>query len=102
MEAAIVYWGYIGIMEKKMEATVYNGIILGLYSFMFLQLRALSCSTCQVVILSWVFYVLAENFPIKPMSFGGKMDREPPHQLGHCEHRCCAPCCGWMMTEGWY
>ena len=81
MEATIVYWGYIGIME-----TIHNGIILGLYSFMFLQLRALSCSTCEVVILSWVFYVLAENFPIKPMSFGGKMDREPLHQLGHCEH----------------
>ena len=22
MEATIVYWGYIGIMEKKMEATI--------------------------------------------------------------------------------
>ena len=29
METTIVYWGYIGIMEKKMETTIYNGIILG-------------------------------------------------------------------------
>ena len=28
MEAAIVYWGYIGLMENKMEATiVYWGYI---------------------------------------------------------------------------
>ena len=35
METTIVYWGYIGIMEKKMETTiVYWGfirVILGLY-----------------------------------------------------------------------
>ena len=24
MEATIVYWGHIGIMEKKMETTIYN------------------------------------------------------------------------------
>ena len=27
METTIVYSGYIGIMEKKMETTIYNGII---------------------------------------------------------------------------
>ena len=27
----VVYWAYIGIMEKKMETTIYNGIIWGLY-----------------------------------------------------------------------
>ena len=27
METTIEYWGYIGIMEKKMETTIYNGII---------------------------------------------------------------------------
>ena len=26
-ETTIVYWGYIEIMEKKMETTIYNGII---------------------------------------------------------------------------
>ena len=29
METIMVYWGYIGIMEKKMEATIgsyYNGV----------------------------------------------------------------------------
>ena len=26
METTIVYWGYIGIMEKKMETTIYNGV----------------------------------------------------------------------------
>ena len=31
MEATIVYWGTIGIMEKKMEATGIIGIILRLY-----------------------------------------------------------------------
>ena len=32
METTIVYWGYIGIMEKKMETTiVYWGYMLGLY-----------------------------------------------------------------------
>ena len=31
METTIVYWGYIGIMEKKMETTTCIGIILGLY-----------------------------------------------------------------------
>ena len=25
METTIVYWGHIGIMEKKMETTIYNG-----------------------------------------------------------------------------
>ena len=29
METTIVYWGYIGIMENKMETTIYS--ILGLY-----------------------------------------------------------------------
>ena len=36
MEATIIYWGYIGIMEKKMETTmvycVYTRVILGLYT----------------------------------------------------------------------
>ena len=31
METTIVYWGFIWIMEKKMETIIYNGIILGLY-----------------------------------------------------------------------
>ena len=26
MEATIVYWGYIGIMEKKMETTIIKGL----------------------------------------------------------------------------
>ena len=26
-----IYWGYIGIMEKKMETTGIIGVILGLY-----------------------------------------------------------------------
>ena len=34
MEATIVYWGYIGIIEKNMEATVvcwgYIGVIRGI------------------------------------------------------------------------
>ena len=30
METTIVYWGNIGVMEKKMKATiVYIGVILG-------------------------------------------------------------------------
>ena len=34
MKTTIVYWGYIGIMEKKMETTIYCsrdhiGVILG-------------------------------------------------------------------------
>ena len=30
METTIVYWGYIGIMEKKMETTiVYRGLYWG-------------------------------------------------------------------------
>ena len=30
MEATIACWGYIGIMEKKMEATiVYWGVVMG-------------------------------------------------------------------------
>ena len=29
MEATVVYWGYIGIMEKNMETTIVS--ILGLY-----------------------------------------------------------------------
>ena len=29
METTIVFWGYIGIMEKKMETTIVFGVILG-------------------------------------------------------------------------
>ena len=31
METTIVYWGYVGIMEKKMETIEITGIISGLY-----------------------------------------------------------------------
>ena len=27
----VAYWGYIGIMEKKMEAIILTGCILGLF-----------------------------------------------------------------------
>ena len=45
MEATIVYWGYIGIMEKNMEATtVYCGFygLRGLYGFLGQRLTGLS------------------------------------------------------------
>ena len=29
METTVVYWGYIGIMEKKMETTIKGGYIDG-------------------------------------------------------------------------
>ena len=29
LEATIVYWSYIGIMEKKLETTEYIGVIYG-------------------------------------------------------------------------
>ena len=31
MKTTVVYWGYIGIMEKKMETTIVYYSILGLY-----------------------------------------------------------------------
>ena len=36
METTIVYWGYIGIMEKNMEAT-----IMGLYRVIFSSTRVI-------------------------------------------------------------
>ena len=30
-ETTIVYWGYMGIIEKKMETTIIYKVILGLY-----------------------------------------------------------------------
>ena len=36
MEATIVYWGYIGIMEKKMETTIMVYIRIIVYILVFL------------------------------------------------------------------
>ena len=42
MESTIVYWGYIGIMEKKMETTIVFFSIIPIYGDKPLNLKPLS------------------------------------------------------------
>ena len=46
MEATIVYWGYIGIMENKMEATIVYPICK--VSLQSVSIQGRDCGTCHI------------------------------------------------------
>ena len=54
---------------------------------LFLTSSVISAVTAlQVVVLSWTVYILAENFPVKPMSFASKSHINHSAALGRGRH----------------